>query len=183
MDQQPQELLQKAQEGDQAAFEALYTEYFTPVYRYLYRRIRDKSDAMDLAQNVFLKLATTNSRYEVRNNALLSYLFTVARNVLIDFARKESHGIIYDDEILKNNDGDAGSGGAHSSLEEYENRDAVIRALGELDDSTREIMEFRFVEGMKSQEIAKIVGKSEESVRQIQSRALKKLRHLYEEKE
>lgn len=177
MDQQPQEILQKAQSGDGQAFEVLYTEYFTPVYRYLYRRTRNKDDAMDLAQNVFVKLATTNSHYEVRENTLLSYLFTVARNTLIDFSRKESHGIVYDDEVLSNHDTQERSPGV---MDEYENKDAVLRALAELDDPTREIMELRFVEGMKSYEIAEVVGKSEESVRQIQSRALKKLRQTFE---
>lgn len=177
MDQQPQELLRKAQSGDNQSFERLYSEYFTPVYRYLYRRTRSHEDAMDLAQNVFLKLATTNAHYEVRENTLLSYLFTVARNTLIDFSRKESHGIVYDDELLSNHDTREHS---PSAMREYENKDAVLRALGELDETTREIMELRFVEGLKSHEIANIVGKSEESVRQIQSRALKKLRQTFE---
>lgn len=177
MDQKPQELLQQAQSGDHQAFERLYTEYFTPVYRYLYRRCRNQDDAMDLTQSVFLKLATTNAEYEVRENSLLSYLFTIARNTLIDFSRKESHGIVYDDELLATHDTEE-----HSTqvMHEHENKDIVMRALSELDEATREIMEMRFVEGLKSHEIATIIGKSEESVRQIQSRALKKLRQIFE---
>ncbi len=176
MDLQPQEILKKAQSGDKQAFETLYNEFFTPVYRYLYKRIRNKDDAMDLAQTVFVKLATTTAPYEIRESALLSYLFTVARNTLIDFSRKESHGIIYDDELLSDNDTLERS---DQSMEVHEQRDLVTRALQELDEPTREIMELRFVDGMKSHEIAQVIGKSEESVRQIQSRALKKLRTAF----
>ncbi len=64
-------------------------------------------------------------------------------------------------------------------MEVHEQRDLVTRALQELDEPTREIMELRFVDGMKSHEIAQVIGKSEESVRQIQSRALKKLRTAF----
>lgn len=179
MDPQPQELLKKAQSGDTRAFETLYTEFFTPVYRYLYKRVRNKDDAMDLAQTVFVKLATTTAVYEAGDSGLLSYLFTVARNTLIDFSRKESHGIIYDDELLGDNDTLERS---DQSMEVHEQRDLVTRALQELDEPTREIMELRFVDGMKSHEIAQVIGKSEESVRQIQSRALKKLREVCKEK-
>lgn len=178
MDSQPQELLKKAQSGDTQAFETLYNECFTPVYRYLYKRVRNKDDAMDLAQTVFVKLATTTAVYEIGNSGLLSYLFTVARNTLIDFSRKESHGIIYDDELLQESDTLERS---DQAMQAHEHRDLMVRALQELDDPTREIMELRFVDGMKSHEIAQVVGKSEESVRQIQSRALKKLRELYKE--
>lgn len=182
MDSQPQELLKKAQSGDTRAFETLYNECFTPVYRYLYKRVRNKDDAMDLAQTVFVKLATTTAVYEAGDTGLLSYLFTVARNTLIDFSRKESHGIVYDDELVQENDTHERSDDA---MDVHEKRDLVLRALKELDEPTREIMELRFVDGMKSHEIAAIVGKSEESIRQIQSRALKKLReqftqHMYE---
>lgn len=180
MDHSPHELLTRAQQGDQEAFEALYGLYFTPVFRYLLLRTKNKKDAEDIAQTVFVKLATANAMYQERSSAPLAYLFTIARNALIDWRRKESHGIVYDDEELTTT---LEHSRAYASDETTgrEERDLVARALVLLDDVARQVVELRFIQGYSGREIAKAIGKSEDAVRQIQSRAFKKLRKTLKE--
>ena len=48
-------LMELAKKGDTGAFGRLYELYFTPVYRYIYFRVRDRREAEDLIQIVFLK--------------------------------------------------------------------------------------------------------------------------------
>lgn len=48
----PQILMQLAKRGDRKAFARIYQLYFTPIFRYIYYRIRDKEETEDLVQLV-----------------------------------------------------------------------------------------------------------------------------------
>jgi RNA polymerase sigma-70 factor (ECF subfamily) len=52
----PKILMQLAKSGDTEAFSRLYELYFIPVFRYIYFRVKDKEEANDLTQIVFLKV-------------------------------------------------------------------------------------------------------------------------------
>ncbi|MBT5707473.1 sigma-70 family RNA polymerase sigma factor [bacterium] len=82
-------LMLKVQEGDFAAFEALVDKYKQPVTNIVARIIRDKTEAEDLAQNVFLQVYKASGRYRVTAK-FSTWLFTIARNLSLNELRRRS---------------------------------------------------------------------------------------------
>lgn len=76
-------------EGDQAAFTSLYQEYFPVLYRYTLSRIRNKEQAEDIVQKVFLKLYSIFLESGRVTAFTEAYLFASVRNTLTDFFRKK----------------------------------------------------------------------------------------------
>lgn len=173
-------LIKQAQSGDERALSAIYTDYFTPIYRYIYSRINHRAQAEDLTQTVFLKIYQALERIDPDRVHPIAYFYTVARNTLIDHYRKGSHEPIYNDEILMIEDENQSSG---DNAKAREVKDLVENGLRTLADEHREIITLRFINDMSTKEIAEIVGKSDDAIRQILSRATKELRKHFDKKE
>lgn len=81
------ELLQRISEGDSSAFSILYHRYWEEMYVVAVKALRDKTDAADIIQDVFLAL--WNRRHELKiEGALSSYLHTAVRYKAIHFIEK-----------------------------------------------------------------------------------------------
>lgn len=169
----PKTLVLRAKAGDQGAFEELYTLFYTPVFRYIYLRTKNKEEAEDLSQTVFLKIYKSISRFESGNSAPLAYFFTVARNTIIDHWRKQGR-VIYDDEIISKKADEVIE--ENRTTEQREAKEIISQAMESLTEDQREIINYRFIHEMSTQEICTITGKKEEAVRQLQSRGLKAMR-------
>lgn len=160
--------LKKAQNGDPVAADILYKELYTPIFRYAYRRVKRKEDAEDITQTVFMKLLSATDAPE---SISIAYVYQTARNALIDLWRKEGRGMLYDDELLAKEadtltvDEDTG-----------DTRHAIETLLGTLNGEQREALELRYLRELSIKEIASIMNKKEEAIRQIISRATRKLR-------
>lgn len=171
--------MELAKSGDNLAFEQIYELYLTPVYRYIYLRVSSIDLAEDLCQTVFLKAFAGLKNFEVTEREPLGYFFTIARNTIIDNSRKKNFLLAEDDFFDEVVDSKA--------LPEQEFIDAEVRsyileAVDRLDGDQRDVIIFKFLQEMDAKEIAKIMGKNPETVRQIQSRAIKKLRRIFEDK-
>jgi DNA-directed RNA polymerase specialized sigma24 family protein len=71
------------------AFAALYRRYFTPLYRYLYRRLSNAHDAEDLTTQVFIDVLEGLATHRYREGGcFVAWLFTIARRRLVDFYRQ-----------------------------------------------------------------------------------------------
>src|SRR6516225_7622126 len=64
--------------------EKLFAEHGGALQRYIYRRIRTKSDAPDLAQEVYVRMLRVSDTEAIRNPQL--YLYTVASNLVKEHA-------------------------------------------------------------------------------------------------
>ena len=78
------DIILRAKSGDRSAFDMLYRLYVTPVYRYVWIRLRNKEDTEDVVADTFLKAYQALSRYEHEKATMLPYLFTIARNLRHD---------------------------------------------------------------------------------------------------
>src|ERR671939_1466807 len=76
-----------AQAGREAAFRELIRRYERPVFSLIYRMIRDRELAEDLAQDTFIKVLNHIDRYRPEFK-LSSWLFKIANNVAIDHLRR-----------------------------------------------------------------------------------------------
>src|ERR1019366_4734425 len=75
-------LMLRVKRGDRAAFAGLVDKYKQPVMNFIYRSLRDEIEAEDLAQNVFLQVYKSRSRYR-RTAKFSTWLFTIARNLCL----------------------------------------------------------------------------------------------------
>ena len=180
-DQEKQERLSRlillAKSGDDSAFDEIYNIYYTPIFRYIIIRIKDRQEAEDMTQTVFLKIWDYLPKWNTKHTSPLAFFFTVARNTLIDYFRKNTHREIVSDEIVNANTEENGSSDDESKT--YELKEVLSQAILKLSLEQREIITLFYTHDLTYKEIATITNKREDAIRQIHSRAIKKLRSLY----
>lgn len=168
-------IFEKAKGGDKAAFEEVYTTYYKPIYRYLYVRTRSKELAEDLAQDTFLKAYASIGSFKFTGSSPLAYLYTIARNVLIDSRRKRRLETLGEEflELVPDTAPRAEEQAAAS-----QDHAAVLKRLKQLSDEQQEVITMKFMSGLTTKEIAEATGKSAEALRQTLSRGLRALRQI-----
>jgi RNA polymerase sigma-70 factor (ECF subfamily) len=82
-------LMLRVKQGDMGAFEQLVDKYKKPVMNVVFRMLRDATEAEDVAQNVFVQVHKSASRYEV-SSKFSTWLFTIARNLCLNELRRRS---------------------------------------------------------------------------------------------
>lgn len=173
------EIILKAQNGDERAFEIIYERLFTPIFRYIYFRVKEVEEAKDLTQVVFIKIYNYLGKHPTENSRPLPYFFTIARNTVIDHWRGRNWRETKTTSSLENLPEIEVSD--HNPLEKRELGGLVQSALESLPEAQAEIITLKFISELENKEIAEITGKREEAVRQLQSRGLKNLRKYFEE--
>ena len=82
-------LMLRVKQGDGTAFAKLVDKYKQPVMNLAFRMLRDATEAEDLAQNVFIQVHKSASRYRV-SSKFSTWLFTIARNLCLNEIRRRS---------------------------------------------------------------------------------------------
>ena len=168
-------LLSGAKAGDSRAFAAIYDAYAGRLYRFLALRVSEPADAEDLLQRTFVKVIEALPRYEDRGLPFGAWLFRIARNVAIDFARARSDD--HDLTVVIDHSDDKVQ--PATVVEQQADRRLVREALDLLTPEQRDVLVYRFFAGLDPREIGALMGKREGSVRALQFRALATLRrHL-----
>jgi RNA polymerase sigma-70 factor (ECF subfamily) len=167
------DLVQKAQAGDMTAYGILYTELYTPVFKYVFTRTRDKELAEDITGDVFVRFLSSLHLYKTQKDSPLHYLFTIARNLLINNSKKK-RPFLFEEGIEENIPSDE-----RSQIEKQilsEDTLLVLHALEQIQRDQREVLELKFLSELSTKEVAHMLRKTEANVRQLESRGLKKLR-------
>lgn len=169
-------LIGRAVEGDANAYGLLYERYLDAIYRYIYFRVGNPSDAEDLTEEVFVKgwEAITDFKLGPDQN-FSAWLYRIAHNLVVDHHRKRRPAM-WSSEQLANEETRAPSVEATARL--HRDAESVAQAVQQLTDLEQEVIILRFVEGLSHKEIANVIGKSEGASRVIQHRALKSLKAL-----
>lgn len=168
------DVIDRARNGDRAAFAELYDTHVDSVYRYLLYRVREPSDAEDLASEVFTRAFANIHRYKWQGKSFLAWLYTIARNAVTDRRRRDRPTVELDNAY-----GLADSGPtAHDLAVRGENVEALRGAVKHLTGEQQEVLVLRFVENLSSREVANILGKNEGAIRALQFRALGRLRKI-----
>ena len=79
-------------------FQDLYEEYAPEVYRFVFWLARDDSEAEDITSETFVR-AWVNLK-KIRTETMKAYLFTIARNLFLEHARKNKRQVALEDIIL-----------------------------------------------------------------------------------
>lgn len=167
--------LQKAQAGDEQAFSLLHEKCYTPIYRYVYYRVKSKEIAEEIIQELFLKVFKRLDAKKGFGDKPLNYFYTMARNAVIDHWRQNK--LITTEEPVENYWSlEDKSVGPHERAEINDMTEIIKKHLGRLSSGEGEAISLKFLSGLSNKEIAELLNKSVESVRQLQCRGLKKLR-------
>ncbi|MBN1494141.1 sigma-70 family RNA polymerase sigma factor [Candidatus Peregrinibacteria bacterium] len=172
-----EQLVIRSQKGDSEAFSKLYDEYFTPIYRYIFFKVR-KDEAEDILETLFLKAWENIKSYKKRKNVnFKSWLFRIAHNLVVDHYRlSRTHQEL--DPRMSDPKKEA------NPLERVQrslNNESLKSALGKLKKKYRDVIVLKFINELSNEEVSRVLKKSEGSVRILQFRALKALKeHLAE---
>ena len=165
-------LVAEAQRGDPEAFGRIFDAYVGPIHRFIASRVNRPSDAEDLTQLVFVKALEALPRYEARGIPFGGWLFRLARNAIIDQVRTRRDHLSLVAAVTRATE-DAGPEAMATLRDDL---DRVARALTDLTDDQREVIELRFFAGLSVHETADAMGRQDGTVRGLQFRALAALR-------
>jgi RNA polymerase sigma-70 factor (ECF subfamily) len=179
-----------AKEGREPAFRELVRRYERPVFSLIFRMVRDREMAEDLAQDTFIKVLNNIDRYRPEFK-LSSWLFKIANNVTIDHLRKRQLATVSLDgspQAQTASEAQAPSldveSRGESALEAIESRElgsAIERAIGKLRPEYRSCILLRHVEGRSYEEIAATLDLPLGTVKTYIHRARHELREALED--
>ena len=143
------ELLARVGERDREAFETLYGRYVRPVFGLALRRLGDRGHAEDAVQEAFAAIWRSASTYRPERGAAGGWLYTVARNAIVDRLRR--NGPAVDAELPELA---AHERGPAQQAEDSDVAWRVHRALEELQPRERDVIELAYWSGMSQSEVA-----------------------------
>jgi RNA polymerase sigma-70 factor (ECF subfamily) len=152
----------------------LYEGYYDKIACYASIHIGNRTDAEDIAGEVFLKALESLRSYEKRGIPMQAWLFKIAHNLVVDYLRKTSKRKNIDIESVTLKSDNSPEAIAEINIEV----ERVKKAIEQLTREQREVLSLRFFGELTSKETAAIVGKSDGAVREMQSAAISKLRLL-----
>ncbi len=169
------ELIVLSADGDRGAFEVLYRRYARPVFGLALRRLGDRGRAEDAVQETFASIWRAARSYKPERGPGAPWLYAVARNAITDRgrARTETPAEIPDEP--------SGEAGPAEQAEAGWTSWRIHRALEELNDNERSVVELAYWSGLSQSEIAEFLGIPLGTVKTRTRAALARLATLLEE--
>jgi RNA polymerase sigma-70 factor (ECF subfamily) len=178
MDHDEAELISRCQQGDQDALKGIFDQYHRKVYRVAYGVVRQREEALDIVQEVFIKLFRSIKNFKGKSH-FYTYLYRMTMNTAIDHTRKmkrqpplnreENAEMQLSDDPERRPDRIF----AHKELEER-----VRSAMETLPSDQKAALVFREVEGLSYKEMAEAMGCSIGTVMSRLHYGRKKLQEL-----
>jgi RNA polymerase sigma-70 factor, ECF subfamily len=165
-------LVERYLAGDTSAFDEIMIRHERQIYRLCYRFVENRADAMDLAQDVFVKAFEHLSTFR-RESSLKTWLYRIAINHCINHVKKHSHEFV---EVTEHMGSIRPS--VHAQMEHQEQRDQFRQMVKRLPPKQKAILELRINEQLSYEEIACISGRSVSTIKASVFFAMEKLRKL-----
>jgi RNA polymerase sigma-70 factor (ECF subfamily) len=183
-------LLEATRDGDGDAFAELVGRYRNQITSYIYRMTSDYDEAVDLAQETFVRLFRAAGRYQT-THAFSTYIYRIATNLAISELRKRKRRrLVSLTGLMSSGEGEQAVDFnppderplQDVTLVDSERREAIKRAISTLPEKDRAPLVLRDVQGKSYDEIAAILRTSEGTVKSRINRARNFLRdkmHAY----
>jgi RNA polymerase sigma factor (sigma-70 family) len=162
-----EQLMRRYQQGDEQAFNELFSRYSPRVFGFLQKRVGNHEDLHDLFQNVFTKLHRSRPLFK-DGLPFAPWMYTITKTALLDYQRKASR------ELRPGHSMET-SPPRESDEAAFSSRAIDLQGLAS---PGRTALELRYYEDLSFEEIAKQLGTTPTNARQMVSRALKRLRKL-----
>ncbi|CAN5340093.1 sigma-70 family RNA polymerase sigma factor [soil metagenome] len=164
-----------AAQQDTRQFEPLYNRYYEAIFRFIYQRINDKHLSGDLTSEVFMKALSSIKSFSSQGIPFSSWLFRIARNILIDRFRRGKNQRVVNVE----------TSALAGMAEEAEVSDVddvkmnrMLQCLEHLADDDMQMIEMRYFEKRSFKEIGEILCIRENNAKVKTYRILDKMKNL-----
>lgn len=168
----------RCQQGDQQALKEIFDQYHQKVYRIAYGVLRQREDALDVVQEVFIKLFRSIKDFKGKS-AFYTYLYRLAMNTAIDHSRRAKKASFFS----------LNEEGGFQPADRQENRPDHLAAQKEIEEKVRWAIDqlprdqkatliYREIEELSYQEIAETMGCSIGTVMSRLHYGRKKLQEL-----
>lgn len=173
-------LIERAASGDTAAFEQIMIQSQQRVMAMTWRMLGNEADARDASQEVFLRVYKYLGRFK-QDQDFFAWLYTITVNVCRDLAKKRQQHSDRFASLTAGADEDAFAvpaeqEDAEEALIHTQQRELIARAMATLPDKERASIVLRDVEGLSTDEVARIMKSSSTTVRSQISSARKKIK-------
>lgn len=172
-------ILAIAERGDRTAFARLFTVFAPRVKGYLLGLGTSHAAAEELAQETLLTVWRKSAAFDPARAGASTWIFTIARNLRIDAARREKTALAYQVSTFVSEEDEAPR--ADGLLEEGERAERVRAALARLPEEQREVVRLSFFQGQAQSEIAEALDLPLGTVKSRVRLAFGRLRALLED--
>jgi len=160
-----EQLVARILRGEKNLLDVLFDRYIEKLLRYVLLFVRNREEAKDVAQEIFIKVFRSLEQYRFMGR-FERWFFTIARHALIDQHRKRKLATFSFDSV----------GMDESSIPDPKlpenNAPELLQGLPVRD---REILQLRFIENLSYEEIAEITGMTQGSLRNVVHRSIRRL--------
>jgi RNA polymerase sigma-70 factor (ECF subfamily) len=188
MPEEDAQLVESALEGDQDAFQKLILAYQTKVVTLLTRMLRDRENALDMSQEVFLKAYRGLDKLK-DSRKFGSWIMQMAHNRGLDFLKRRRPKTLLTDfgdqkteQLVSDHVAPRPEEDPASMVERFGHPE-VLQVLDELDIKYRTILILRFMEGYPFQKIADILDLPLSTVKFRKFYAIKLMKRLMLERQ
>jgi RNA polymerase sigma-70 factor (ECF subfamily) len=179
------QLMLDVKAGDEQSFALLLHRYRTPLVNFLYRMVRNREQAEDLAQEVFIRVYRARADY-VPSAKLTTWLFRIATNLALNSVRDTRHQrmeVSLDAPVTVSEEGDERPldvAEKNPNIEEHlvqeAQRDMIRHAIDKLPEKQRAAVLLHKYQDLDYGEISKILSCSESALKSLLFRAYETLR-------
>ncbi len=168
--------------GDNKAYSYFYKRYVEELFAYGMRFTSDRELVKDCIQDVFVKIYHNRSTLNKTDNVKL-YLFMALKNTLFNYFQKDKAFFHIDtiepvftteytieDRMI-------------ADEQEYEWKEKVNHILDSLTPRQREVLYYRYIEGMEMKEICELMGMNYQSVQNLIQRSIRKVKSIFDRKD
>jgi RNA polymerase sigma-70 factor, ECF subfamily len=167
-------LVELAQRGDSEAFGLLYERYVDVVFRYVYVRVGGRQLAEDITSETFLRALRRMDSFSWQGRDIAAWFITIARNLITDNAKSARFRMEVSTADMLDADSRVEAAPDTEVLDRLRNQ-RLLEAVKGLKPEQAECVVLRFLQGLSLAETAKVLGKSEGAVKQLQLRAVRAL--------
>jgi RNA polymerase sigma-70 factor (ECF subfamily) len=159
---------------NEARLAGLFNEYYDKIARYAFIRVRNRTEAEDIAAEVFLKALHSLDSYKQQGVPMQAWLFKIAHNLVVDHFRKtaKTKTVPVDSVQIESTTDPVRTAETNIELAR------VDKAMEQLTPAQREVVRLRFFGGFTSKEVGQILNKGDGAVREMQRAATQSLRNL-----
>ncbi len=166
-------------------FTKAYDEYADALFRHCTFRLSHRERALELVQDTFMKTWDVVRKGEKVQN-IRALLYQVLNNLIIDEYRKKKQvsldGLLEQEGVSEGTFSDLQTGSLADTSHMLDTERTAVRVraqLSELKDNYRQVLILRYIDGLRVQEIAKVLGESQNAISVRINRALKKMESEY----
>ena len=176
-------LVRRAQAADEMAFREIVEHYQSKVFSIIYGILRNHNDAEDIAQQVFTKVYFSIKSFDFRSS-LLTWIYKITVNECYDYLRKKKvRRLVYEsdfteEDALRMENSEPARDPRLPVDVALAQRDLVTKLLARLPAEERNLLLLKEVEGHSVEELAKMTGINENTIKVKLFRARQKLLKL-----